>query len=102
MKAHRKAVLGWASVAFAAGFVTTFGIIILTIDFYVSTPGFWGCLGLSALLTMAGTWAWRNRDDRRPTPGRAALTAGVQVVALALGYLAAVEAFDVTYPPNFT
>jgi hypothetical protein len=104
VKSQTKAIWTWGGAAFATGLVATFALTILALDFYVSfnAPSAIGSLGGAALLTMAGTWAWRNRDDRRPSLSRAALTAVFQAIAFTLGYLVTIGAFNCFYPPNFT
>ena len=98
-RASRKGILAWLGIAFVAGALSSIGLTILALDFYVSSNPYlvWG---LCALPIVARTWAWRNRDARKPSFRMNLLTAGGQVVLFAAACALTITALLAIYPPN--
>jgi hypothetical protein len=97
--ATRKGTLAWLGVAFVAGVLSSAALTILALDFYLSSNPYF-VWGLCALLTVAGTWAWRNRDARKPSFTMSLVTAGGQIILFAAACALTLVALLAIYPPN--
>ncbi len=96
----RKAIIAPIVLAFCLGVAIAFAMMILALDFYVSIENPLLISTISIVCVAAGTWAWRNRDDRRPIWRTNLALAGGQIFVMAAAMEATLYCLMSIYPPN--